>query len=266
MKKILFLILLPAMLAPAVYAQTEAEMEELRQQVLYYKKCFPKKSVLATTSTNYITDAGKVVPVKIRSDFGAENFVQMDGGLKKVNFMFGDSGDDYINRNIEDIFDDYAECSPAFHVVGHSIADPNGSAQTIRMGGMDLNAKEVAEIIIKQLEGYEHILNAEERPFPVVIHSCNAGKGDNSFAEQLSRHLAESILDVRVIAPSGVLYSERMTERDLKDGSTRTVYTEKVAGTSGFTTGADAGTWEVFTNGKCSHGRKDYKSTVREVR
>lgn len=266
MKRILFPILLLALLAPAVYAQTEAEMEELRQQVLYYKKCFPKKSILATESTNFILGSGKIIPVKIRSDFGAVNFVQADGGLKKEIFVLGDSGDDYISRNIEDIFDDYADCSPAFHIVAHGIADPDGSTQTVRMGGRDLTAAEVAEMIIKQLEGYHHVLNAEERPFPVVIHSCNAGKGDNSFARQLSECLSKEILDVRVVAPSGVVYSERSTVRDMNTGSSRTVYTEKVAGESGFTSGSGAGTWDVFTNGSRSRGTTDYKTTVKGLR
>lgn len=258
--------MLLAVLTPAVSAQTEAEIEELRQQVLYYKKCFPKKSVLQTTVRRFDLADGNAVSAKIRSDFNSVNFVQADPGLENVNFVLGDSGDDYINRNIEDIFDDYADCSPAFHIVAHGIADPGGSTQTVRMGGRDLTAGEVAEMIIKQLEGYHHVLNAEERPFPVVIHSCNAGKGDNSFARQLSERLSKEILDVRVVAPAGVVYSERSTERDMNTGSSRTVYTEKVAGESGFTSGSGAGTWDVFTNGSRSRGTTDYKTTVKGLR
>lgn len=257
----ILLLCLPALLQ----AQTKEEIEALRQQVLAYKKCFPARSQLTTTPARYTLNNGEEVNVRIRSDFSNENFVQSDPTLGTVRFALADGKDDYISRNVEDIMDAYGQSSPAFHIIAHGITDPNGSTQTISLDGKQLNADQVADLIVQQMQGYHHILNALETPFPVVVHSCNAAKGPDSFAEQLSKRLSEKMLNVSVVAPPNVLYGQTVTER-LPNGSTKSSYTETVVGTTGYKSGPDAGSWDIFTEGRRTQGEKTFQATLKRLR
>lgn len=246
-------------------AQDNGRIEELRQKILSYKKCFPARSKLTTTPACYTLSNGEQVNVRIRSDFGKESFMQCDPTLRSISFSLSDTNDDYISRNAEDIMNAYGQSAPAFHIIAHGITDPDGSTQTISIDGKKLNAEQAAELIIQQMQGYHHIINALETPFPIVIHSCNAAKGENSFAEQLSKRLSEEMLNVSVVAPPNVLYGQTVSER-MPDGSTKSVYTETVVGETGFKSGPDAGSWDVFTNGVRSHGGQTYQSTLQHMR
>ena len=98
----------------------------------------------------------------------------------------------------------------------------------------------------------------------VVIHSCNAAKGSNSFAEQLSKRLSEKMLNVSVVAPPNVLYGQTVTER-LPNGNTKSIYTETVVGSTGYKSGPDAGSWDIFTAGRQTKGEKTFQATLKRI-
>lgn len=272
MKKISWVICL-LMLCGNLSAQKT--VEEVKRELKAFQECFEKLPMPWVHTKDYVLSNGKQISLLEQSDFKRAAFASADALLERVKawkesrFMSVDpgrktlmDGQDLSNweiNNIRDISNEYFKDSKnAFHLAAHGLVDEAGvSTQTIKMGGQTLNAKEAAELIVLSLQGYHNYLNIDQEPFTIVLHSCSSGKGDNSFAAQLSSELAKQIDNVAVVAAPDIVYCT-MNEQGK--------YTECVISNDAIKRNNVAGekqNWRVFKNGRTFlTGTADYKSTV----
>lgn len=236
----------------------EEKIEALRAEILEYQKCFTDRSILKTSKMTSSLPDGTNIDVLVRSDYTKERFVQADTRLTNLKIALVDQKDKFMDKYAEEIMDDYFSTGPGFHILAHGVSNPNEPAKTISMDGRELNAEQVAAVILEQLGGYQHIINALETPFPIVVHSCNAGKGEDCFGAQLSKILKESMLNVSVIAAPGVVQATvRNSDRILAEER----YQEYVSDDNDYVRYK----WNIFIDGTRVSGCNTYKDTMKLI-
>ena len=272
------LVLFALMVLPILtYAQT---IEELQEEIKKFHKCFVEKSMPKPHETSITLSNGKVVQCTSQSDYERSAFVSVDQLLEDVrlwkdspylwqlnhmkdNKALSDSKD--LTKWQIERFDEIAQSyfdgnRSTFHIAAHGLVYPSGkAANSILMGGQELNAKETAELILQSMDKtFHHVINAEEQDFVVVIHSCHSADGENNFASQLSQELAEFIPNVSVVGAPQTVYCSMH-----KDGG----YTEYISSEKELKQEAPTKyKWKVYKNGKdTGQGTYDYKSTVSNI-
>lgn len=275
-KKILFYTLLWGL---SINVMAQSEMEQLKERILAYQKCIEEKSLPDYHHVKRVLSNGKMINVAEQTDFFryTERFTSIDAILENpeewANSVYMSQVKNGSNKglidtnglsewevnNIRAISNEYFKSSDnTFHIAAHGLITPHGnSSNKILMGGQELNAKETAELILQTMEGVNHILlNAAEKPFVIVLHSCNSAEGENSFAQQLSAELSKSIDNVAVVGAPDAIYCE-MDEK----GN----YTEKVSSINAIKRNQpEKKSWLVFQNGEQTmKGTTDYKTTVK---
>jgi hypothetical protein len=223
--------------------------KQINDEILKFKDCFTQFSNPAVHENSYNVN-GKQVPVIEKTDFATKQFAQVDPQLNNVKLMLLDNRDlsSWERTNARTICESYfADGQPGFHIAAHGLQDPE-DGDKVKVGGKFLNPEETADLIMQTLNDFDIILDAEKKPFPIVLHTCKSGNGgENSFAAKLSSILTEKISNVAVIASPDIV-------RCTIDGNDYNEYVETRHG---------KGNWLVFQNGKQTlTGTTDYKSTV----
>ena len=105
----------------------------------------------------------------------------------------------------------YNHTSNIFNIVAHGGVKPGTqvSSNRILVGGEYFTAEEFAPVLLKHLKQYQIILAMKQEPLTIVLHSCFAGQGDNSFAQQLVDILSKDIQDVAVVAGEQIVSFEK---------------------------------------------------------
>lgn len=271
-------------------AQTKEDVEKQRAQIRAFHECFFNlQSKKAISEESFTLSNRKVVKALARSDFERSAFVSADETLREVlswekspylwrlrhmkntGKALMDAKD--LTRWEVDSFgqiaDTYFESNPStFHIASHGLVEPDGSAAgLIKIGGEELDASETAELICKSMtvttdEGdaaFNHVINAENQTYVVVVHSCHSAEGDNNFAKQLSLELSKFIKNVTVVGAPDVLFcavdeSGRYQEyvaSSVKDIERRNPALKK---------------WKAYRNGEdTGQGQYDYNETIRVI-
>ena len=273
MKKILYIALM--VLPMMAYAQTE---EELLQKYEKFQKCFEKLSMPKPHSSSVTLSSGKTVSFAAQTDYKRRAFVDVDQLLKDVsqwkespylwqlNQMkksraITDTKDlsKWEVERFDEIAQDYFEGNEyAFHIAAHGLVKASGkAANSILIGGQELNAKETAELILQSMEEYHHVLNAFNKEFVVVVHSCHSADGEDNFASRLSKELAEYFPNVSVVGAPQLVYCT------IQDGQ----YTEYISTESELKKENPTNyKWKVYKNGQnTGQGTYDYQSTVKAI-
>lgn len=280
MKKILLLALM-AVFSLSINAQTEEDVKKLKEEIIKFHECFYNTLSLPKSHEETITlSSGKKITMLAQSDYKRSAFVSVDKLLEDVRLwkmspylwqmnhsknnsaiMDGKDLSEWEINSFNQIAESYFKNSVStYHIAAHGLVYPTGeAANNILIGGQTLNAEETAELIINSMQGtFHHVINAEDQPFVVVVHCCHTAKGENNFASQLSKKLAEYIPNVSVVGASDLVYCEKT-----KDGK----YTE-------FVTSEDEAErenpqpmkWKVYKNGKeTGQGRYGYLETVSAI-
>lgn len=280
MKKILLLALM-AVFSLSINAQTEEDVKKLKEKIIEFHECFFNTKSLPKSHEETITlSSGKKITMLAQSDYKRSAFVSVDKLLEDVRLwkmspylwqmnhsknnsaiMDGKDLSEWEINSFNQIAESYFKNSVStYHIAAHGLVYPTGeAANNILIGGQTLNAEETAELIINSMQGtFHHVINAEDQPFVVVVHCCHTAKGENNFASQLSKKLAEYIPNVSVVGASDLVYCEKT-----KDGK----YTE-------FVTSEDEAErenpqpmkWKVYKNGKeTGQGRYGYLETVTAI-
>lgn len=280
MKKILLLALM-AVFSLSINAQTEEDVKKLKEEIIKFHECFFNTVSLPKSHEETITlSSGKKITMLAQSDYKRSAFVSVDKLLEDVRqwkmspylwqmnhsknnsaIMDGKDLSEWEINSFNQIAESYFKNSVStYHIAAHGLVYPTGeAANNILIGGQTLNAEETAELIINSMQGtFHHVINAEDQPFVVVVHCCHTAKGENNFASQLSKKLAEYIPNVSVVGASDLVYCEKT-----KDGK----YTE-------FVTSEDEAErenpqpmkWKVYKNGKeTGQGRYGYLETVSAI-
>ena len=280
MKKILLLALM-AVFSLSINAQTEEDVKKLKEKIIQFHECFFNTKSLPKSHEETITlSSGKKITMLAQSDYKRSAFVSVDKLLEDVRLwkvspylwqmnhsknnsaiMDGKDLSEWEINSFNQIAESYFKNSVStYHIAAHGLVYPTGeAANNILIGGQTLNAEETAELIINSMQGtFHHVINAEDQPFVVVVHCCHTAKGENNFASQLSKKLAEYIPNVSVVGASDLVYCEKT-----KDGK----YTE-------FVTSEDEAErenprpmkWKVYKNGiETDQGRYGYLETVSAI-
>ncbi len=280
MKKILLLALM-AVFSLSINAQTEEDVKKLKEKIIQFHECFFNTKSLPKSHEETITlSSGKKITMLAQSDYKRSAFVSVDKLLEDVRLwkvspylwqmnhsknnsaiMDGKDLSEWEINSFNQIAESYFKNSVStYHIAAHGLVYPTGeAANNILIGGQTLNAEETAELIINSMQGtFHHVINAEDQPFVVVVHCCYTAKGENNFASQLSKKLAEYIPNVSVVGASDLVYCEKT-----KDGK----YTE-------FVTSEDEAErenprpmkWKVYKNGiETDQGRYGYLETVSAI-
>lgn len=238
-------LLIWALLCPLV-TTTAQSYDEIVQEILDYQKCFDKNSH-GLRDDSYDAD-GKTVNYKAAVNFQTANFFLSDTEYEMEGLPSIESVHNWLRTE-----------DNSFHIVAHGIL-PNGGGSTkeIEIGGQYLKAEQVAGLILKHLRKYELLLSLKKQPFSIVLHSCKAGYGENSFAAQLSRCLEDKIRGLTVIAADDIVWL---------DNRSNSLYpSEKICSTraqeqDSAYPGKD---WLVFKNGvRMMRGGKTCQETIR---
>lgn len=270
-----------AVFSLSINAQTEEDVKKLKEKIIQFHECFFNTKSLPKSHEETITlSSGKKITMLAQSDYKRSAFVSVDKLLEDVRLwkmspylwqmnhsknnsaiMDGKDLSEWEINSFNQIADSYFKNSVStYHIAAHGLVYPTGeAANNILIGGQTLNAEETAELIINSMQGtFHHVINAEDQPFVVVVHCCHTAKGENNFASQLSKKLAEYIPNVSVVGASDLVYCEKT-----KDGK----YTE-------FVTSEDEAErenpqpmkWKVYKNGKeTGQGRYGYLETVSAI-
>lgn len=255
-----------------IYAQT---VEELDAEILKYIECVKNFSKPEVHKNKYSLSSGKMVEVLEQSDFDRSVFSSIDAFMENLDkildsspFLYGKQrilmdGKDLSKWEYDEIStisnEYFSSGKNTFHLASHGLVDPSDqSSWGVRIGGQDLNAEETAELILESMAGVNHIiLNAKQEPFTIVLHCCESGKGNDSFAAKLSAELAKEMDNVAVIAAPDLVYAT-LDEQGK--------YTERVASKTAISLNRvekDAQNWLVFKNGKkVMTGLMDYGKTI----
>ena len=279
MKKILLVLM--AVCSLSINAQTEEDVRKLKEEIIKFHECFFNTKSLPKSHEETITlSSGKKITMLAQSDYKRSAFVSVDKLLEDVRqwkmspylwqmnhsknnsaIMDGKDLSEWEINSFNQIAESYFKNSVStYHIAAHGLVYPTGeAANNILIGGQTLNAEETAELIINSMQGtFHHVINAEDQPFVVVVHCCYTAKGENNFASQLSKKLAEYIPNVSVVGASDLVYCEKT-----RDGK----YTE-------FVTSEDEAErenprpmkWKVYKNGiETDQGRYGYLETVTAI-
>ncbi len=224
------------------YAQTE---EELRQEILKYQKCYNSWSIPLSDSQSTIK--GKKIDYTQEVNYRKATFLIADKNAEKD-----------LPASIEQINVQYSKQEKSFHILAHGLIDRYlTSTNGVAVGGYSFKPEDMAELILQKMRNYEILLKTMNEPFTVVIHSCKAGMGTNSFAQQLSAVLAGKVSDVAVIASPDLVWP------CIKNGQ----YKEVIGPTRAHLSRQDfkGENWIVFKDGKAyMDGTPDYNETVQK--
>ncbi|MBR1521749.1 MAG: hypothetical protein IJ635_11005 [Bacteroidaceae bacterium] len=241
--------------AQAQSKKQQKQLAELMQELENFQDCFDGQSAPQVHDNAY--HLGEVeVPVVEQTDFtkGAFHFSQVTPDLNvRVALVDDKNLSDWERRNARQICEEYFRGGPGFHIAAHGLEDPENAANDkLLIGGQELTPEQTADMIMQCLNGYEILTKYRKEPFPVVLHSCLSGEGENGFAAQLSEILSKKIENVAVIAAPNLV----MCQMDNAGG-----YNEYIVDKAGH----KGGRWNVFQNGRIAmQGTLDYKSTVSQ--
>ena len=245
----LIIVLTAGRHAIAQYNYSKEEISEIAD----FENCFPQLSNPQPHKVKHTLQGGETVTTIERSDFKNHRFVMADPDNNKLNIAIVDkTGLRYSDRDIESMLDDQFATGPGLHLNAHGVTDTAGRPIGVEMDGKVLDAKQTVELIMQTLNDFNIVLDAMKYPFPIMLHTCNSGKGDdNSFAAEVSRLMSEKIANSTVVAADDVVYAA------VAPG----YYEEGV--------GADQNhidsqrPWKIFSNGETWIGNKSYKKTMR---
>ena len=245
MKKIemLAFAIIVSSISTLAYAQN---YDEVISEIMSYQECFNGHSHGLQEDSYYVD--GKVVKFKSAANFSTANFFVSDTEYETEGLPSIDAVQNWLR--LED---------NSFHIVAHGIVPSSRfSANEIEIGGKLLNAEQVAGLILKHLKKYELMLEMKKQPFSIVLHSCKAGYGENSFAAQLSAYLEDKIRGLTVVAADDIVWL---------DSHSGSLYpSEKICSTraqeqDSSYPGKD---WLVFKNGeRIMRGGKTCQETIR---
>lgn len=224
------------------HAQTE---EEIKKEILEYQECYNSWSIPLSDTHVYIS--GTNVEYIQQINYEKATFLIADKKVEKA-----------LPIGIKEISFQYSKQEKSFHILAHGLIDDYlTSINEVAVGDYFFKAEEMAGFILKKMRKYEILLKTMNEPFTVVIHSCKAGMGANSFAQQLSAVLAEKISDVAVVASPDLIWP------CMKNGQ----YKEIIGPTRAHVDRTDFNgeNWIVFKNGKTyMDGVPDYNETVQK--
>ncbi len=236
-------------------AQTKYTAEDI-SKIEAFEDCFTQLSKPEPHKTVHSISGDETVTTIDRTDFKNHRFLSTDPDYKKLNIGLVDkSGLRYSDSDIEAMLNDQFTTGPGFHLNAHGVTDEHGNPIGIQMDGKVLNAEQVVGLIMQTLDDFNIVLDAKGAPFPIVLHTCYSGKGDDdSFAAEVSRLMTEKIANSTVIAADDAVYAAVLPPD---------YYEESV--------GADQNhensqrPWKIFKNGKTQIGSKSYKSTMAKA-
>ena len=274
MKKI-FTIIIAAMIGVVAYSQG-SYMDSLR----HMQKCFYGTLPVPNPHNESVTlKNGKKVSFIAQSDYERTSFVSADQFLRDIrewkespylwqmkrmknNLAISDAKDlsQWEIDNFDKISQSYFDGNvSAFHIAAHGLLEsPGKAANTIKVGGQELNPAETAELIANTMQHNFHLLvGALEPNFVVVIHSCHSADGEDNFASRLSKELAEYFPNVSVVGAPQLVYCT------IQDGK----YTEYISTESELKKENPTNyKWKVYKNGQnTGQGTYDYQSTVKAI-
>lgn len=166
----------------------------------------------------------------------------------------------------------YNHTHNVFNIVAHGGVKPGTkvSSNRILVGGQYFTAEEFAPVLLKHLKQYQIILAMKQEPLTIVLHSCFAGQGDNSFAQQLVDILSKDIKNVAVVAGEQIV----SFEKDPKTGEVLQDYVISEKDTKRCLDNPKVPVkmseqplpWKVFRNGAApEYGEKDALATVKSI-
>lgn len=276
MKKILLLSIV-TICALCVSGQTKEDLKKQREQIIKFHECFYNQMAFPERYEPTVTlSTGKTIHMLSKIDYKRSAFVSVDKLMEDVReweqspylwqlkhqknnraIMDGRDLSDWEIDSFDQIARSYfKDCNSTFHIASHGLLDGTGTVgDGILIDGQILNAAETAELIHQLMDtSFHHIINTENQPFTVVVHSCHSAEGENNFAAQLSKELAKKIPNVAVVGAPDVVYCK------MEDGK----YTE-------FVTSQEEAKrenprnqkWQVYKNGEnTGQGQYDYRETV----
>ena len=168
-------------------------------------------------------------------------YVDPDGREKKI--FLNPTKDETLHKGATN----YKDNIPTIHIWAH------GSNKTIEFynekTGEPTTASSAGEVldflnehVFPTSDAWQkHSLDGTQAA--IVLHSCEAGKGDNSIAQQLSEQLPNTV----VIAPTEKVAVDKATNKEL--GSYKTKVTTNDKGEKVLTTNG-MGAWTIFRDGK----------------
>ncbi len=242
-ERLAFAIILLTGTSSIGYAQS---YDEVVREIMSYQECFNGHSHGLREDSYYVD--GKVVKFKSAANFSTANFFVSDTEYETAGLPGIETVQNWLRPE-----------DNSFHIVAHGIVPDSGfSANEIEIGGRFLNAEQVAGLILKHLKKYELMLEMKKQPFSIVLHSCKAGCGENSFAAQLSECLEDKIRGLTVVAADDIVW--------LDSHSGSPYPSEKICSTreqeqDSSYPGKD---WLVFKNGaRIMRGGKTCQETIR---
>lgn len=264
--------------------ELKPEAQDYKAGILAFQECFNNMSQPKPHDGEYILSNGKRVVCMEQSDYSRSAFVSVDKLIYDLqrwaespylwemkhrrNTTIMDKNDlkKWEIDNFQIIADSYFNNSRStFHIAAHGLLDSyNNPANKIKIGGVELNAKETAELILLQMgEGYNIVMNARDESFTVVLHCCHTAEGENNFAKQLSEELHKYLRNVHVIASPDIVYATM----DYDDN-----YTECVTTKSEYERVKKTGmmpkkyNWSTYHNGRETlYGHTDWRRSLKAI-
>lgn len=276
--KLVITTLLTVCLMPLVYGQT---VEDLEEKVKRFHECFFNTvSRPDPHEETYKLSSGKEVTMLAQSDFARSTFVSVDNTLREViswkespfmwqimhqktskAIMDGLDLTDWEINSFEDIADNYFKDSPStFHIAAHGLIDSaNTPLNQIRIGGVDLNAYETAELMLLSMQEQFHaVINAEHQKFVVVVHCCSSAVGDRNFSQELSSILSEYMDNVTVVGAPDTVFCKYDENGNYQEFITSNKEIKK--------SNPSLQNWRTYKNGKETHqGQRDYSATIKSI-
>lgn len=286
--RFLTLLLLTILSSHGLYSQSYDNLssEDKKRAILILKECFEELSEPKPHYETYTLYNGKTVKALVQTDFKRSVFTTVDEFLEDVKLwqnspyfwkmrhskkgktiMDAQDLSKWEINNFKTISDSYfSEGTETFHIAAHGLLHENGEvANRIKIGGQELDAKETADFIIQSMKGqFHHVINAMEKPFTIVVHSCHSAEGENNFTQQLSKYLVDNAINnVYVVGAPDVVYCTEDTSG----------YTEVVAPINEAYLAMNGGPapktnlpWKVYKDGKnMPLGSVDWKESVRQI-
>ena len=281
----LFLTIISALILSLVCSAqpsgiTREQLEKKKQEMLKYKHCiFENLSKPETHQETYELKSGKTISVLSQSDYSRDAFATTDEILKefaewknspyyyRLNhrtsgkaLLDSEEMDMWVKNSFDKIAKSYFEDNKdSFHITAHGLTGADGAGDKIRINGQELDAKETAELVFaSMLEEYNTILNIQDKPFTIVLHSCNTAAGDNNFAMQLSRELSSKLDNVYVVGAPDYVWANITPEGKYEE------YVASEDGVKWYT--PEKKNWVVYKNGKdTGQGRQGYSETLKTI-
>lgn len=281
MKRISVILLL-ALYVLGANAQHVEDMtyDELVADLRWVRDCVIDKTLPKPRVETITLSTGKDVRMLAHSDYEWSSFVSVDELLEDSRLLISSpymwqmkhqknnnaimDGTDLSNWEVNS-FDQIAksyfkDCVSTYHIAAHGLISETGSASNkIKIGGEELDASETAELIIKSMQdgANQHENFVEDMPFVVVVHCCHTADGEDNFASQLSKALAEYLPNISVVGAPDVVRCE------MKDGKYTEIVTTK---NEAEMENPEKLRWKVYKNGEnTNQGQYDYLETVAAI-